>query len=277
MVRRTFIAACSFLLAAGAAGPVRAGNGNGLPPGERFVLNVIAFDADQCPAGDFTDSNRHMIAVQADFTPDGSGDLAGNQGGQSKIDIVRNNTIKITEGEEIRVLDGNACSKGGAELQLPADPYACDLDGDGVVDTDALNDPACVDQDLEFQSYQVFLRLVGRLGTSVGLTSCASEDTTDLDGDGIADGIDVDGDGVVDDTVLCSSENVVRVRTKGSKFEDVTRELLTLCLDTLTDGVLDGLCDERYSIFDGALTDAFWQWNTDGKAHAQLVFVPLPD
>jgi hypothetical protein len=38
---------------------------------------LIAFDAGNCPSGDFTDSNRHMIAVQANFTPpDGSGDLA---------------------------------------------------------------------------------------------------------------------------------------------------------------------------------------------------------
>ena len=38
-----------------------AGQGNGLPPGPHFMLNVIAFDAGHCPAGDFTDSNRHEI------------------------------------------------------------------------------------------------------------------------------------------------------------------------------------------------------------------------
>jgi hypothetical protein len=57
----------------------------------------------------------------------------------------------------------------------------------------------------------------------------------------------------------------------------VTRQLLTLCVDTLADGNLDGTCDARYGIFDPALIDAFWQWNRSGKAHAQLVFVPLPD
>jgi len=42
-----------------------AGNANNLPSGPRYMLNVIAFD--NCPAGDFTDSNRHMIAVKADY------------------------------------------------------------------------------------------------------------------------------------------------------------------------------------------------------------------
>jgi hypothetical protein len=254
-----------------------AGNGNGLPPGPRFMLNVIAYDADHCPSGDFTGSNRHMIAVQADFTPDGSGDLTTTQAGKDKNLIIRNNTIKLTKGSDIQVLDGNACSKGGAELMLPADPYRCDADGDGAVDEQAVDDPACIDQDLSFQEYRVLVRLVGRLDTAIGVTTCASENTQDLDGDGVADGIDVDGDGVVGDTVMCSTENVVKIRSRGSRFEDVTRELLTLCLDTLDDGNLDGACDFRYGIFDPALIDAFWQWNTQGKAHAQLVFVPIPD
>lgn len=61
----------SALLVAGviASPAAMAGQGNGLPPGERFVLNIIAFE--QCPAGDFTGSNRHMIAVEAGYIVDG--------------------------------------------------------------------------------------------------------------------------------------------------------------------------------------------------------------
>jgi len=239
-----------------------AGQGNNLPPGPHFMLNVIAFNAGNCPAGDFTDSNRHMIAVQANFTPDGSGILDTTQAGADKNLIIKTNTIKLTEGSDIQVIDGNACDKGGAELMLPADPFVCDADGDGAIDANRVNDPACVGENLQFQEYRVFLRLVGRLGTGIGVTTCADENT-----------VDVNGDGVIDDTVICSTENVVRVRGAGSKFEDVTRQLLTICVDT--DG--NGTCDARYGIFDPALEDAFWQWNTAGKAHAQLVFVPLPD
>lgn len=243
-----------------------AGQGNNLPPGPHFMLNVIAYDAGHCPAGDFTDSNRHMIAVQASFTPDGSGNLDATQAGTDKNLIIRTNTIKLTQGDDIQVIDGNACNKGGAELMLPADPFVCDVDGDSVIDANLVNDPSCVGENLQFQEYRVFLRLVGKLGTRIGVTTCADENT-----------VDVNGDGAVDDTVICSTENVIRVRSAGSKFEDVTRQLLTLCVDTLADGNLDGACDARYGIFDPAIEDAFWQWNTDGKAHAQLVFVPLPD
>ena len=252
----------TFILASGLAislvyGIALAGNGNGLPPGPRYMLNVIAYDKDNCPAGDFTGSNRHMIAVEADFN---AVDLGATQAGADKNVMVKQNTIKLTQGDHFQVLDGNACgSKQGAEFILPADPYNCTL-GDGTVVTD---DPACTGEDLSFQEYNVFIRLVGAKGTGVGITTCADE------------AVDLDGDGVIEDTILCSTENVVRMRAKGkvAKFENVTRQLLTLCLDT--DG--DTVCDARYPLFADELEDYFWQWNTKGKAHAQLVFIPIPD
>jgi hypothetical protein len=65
----------------------------------------------------------------------------------------------------------------------------------------------------------------------------------------------------------------MRGNGKFAKFENVTKQLLTLCLDT--DG--DTVCDSRYPLFAPELEDYFWQWNTSGKAHAQLVFIPIPD
>ena len=243
-----------------------AGNGNGLPPGPRYMLNVIAFDKDNCPAGDFTGSNRHMIAVEADFgTIDYDNETTSNQAGTHKDNMIKTNTIKLAQGDDFQVLDGNACgSKGGAEFMLPADPYYCDSNGDGEIDeNDIMNDPECTGEDLSFQEYKVFIRLVGAKGTGVGITTCADE------------AVDLDGDLVIEDTILCSTENVVRMRAKGkvAKFENVTRQLLTLCLDT--DG--DTVCDARYPLFANELEDYFWQWNTSGKAHAQLVFIPIPD
>ena len=41
--------------------------GNGSPSGADYNLQVIAFEADNCPQGDFTGSNRHQIAVQANY------------------------------------------------------------------------------------------------------------------------------------------------------------------------------------------------------------------
>ena len=94
-------------------------------------------------------------------------------------------------------------------------------------------------------------------------------------------GFDIDGDGIVgEDEILCSTESVVKVRATGKgsmQFTDETKSLLTICLDTYTDGNFDGRCDIRFPIFYAGLEDYFWQVIAGGKAHAQLVFIPLPD
>jgi len=48
---------------------------------------------------------------------------------------------------------------------LPADPYGC-----GMCIT---NDPACINEDLTFQEYKVYVRLVGQPNTKIGVTTCA--------------------------------------------------------------------------------------------------------
>lgn len=227
------------------------GNGNNLPSGPRYMLNVIAFD--NCPAGDFTDSSRHMIAVKANFTPDNSGDLTSTQAGKLASEMIKTNTIALTPGTDFQVLDGNACNKGGAVFQLPPDPYTCPID-----------DPYCLNTDPTFQEYRVFVRLVGKPKTAIGVTTCAEETVTNPDTN------------LPENIIVCSTENVVKVRMTGKdhqQFDDVSKELLTICLDT--DG--NGTCDIRYPLFAGPLFDYFWQWNTQGKAHAQLVFIPNPD
>jgi hypothetical protein len=218
-----------------------AGNGNNLPPGPRYNLQVIAYD--NCPAGDFTGSNRHQISVKADYQVV-SGDLSSHQGGTAKQDIIKQNTIKLapSDDSEFRVADGNACrGRGdGAELILPRDIYG---------------------------KYKVYVRLVGGPNTGIGVTSCAEElDLADFDGNGS------------EEEILCSTENVIEFRGSGSggkglKFTDYTKELLTVCVDTFDDLNFDGECDVRLGLFDPQLEYYFWQWNTQGRAHAQLVFV----
>ena len=224
-------------LFAGSAMAVKPGTkGNDLPMVSMdgaFKLQVIAFDKDHCPAGDFTGSNRHQIAVAADFH---SGDLSHNQAGKLQRDIIRNNTILLAPGPDFEVLDGNACSdedstskSAAAELQLPADVSS---------------------------TYVVFVRLVGAHDTGIGVTTCA----VDPGDPGTED----------DDVVVCSSDVLIKLRFKGDvpKFTDETAKLLTLTVDL-------GGGPEVVSLFDPRLEDFFWQWNTKGKAHAQLVFIPL--
>ena len=236
--------------------------GNGVGPGG-FSLEIIAFE--NCPGGDFTDSNRRMIAVEANYQAI-DGDMYSNQHQKLVKELIRNNTISLVpapEGESFNVLDGNACGSGkqDAILQLPITPENCD-----PCDTDPIL--------TGFTEYRVELALVGAPGSGIGVSTCGEEPTE----------VDVDGDGITDQILCTTEENVlVRYRKSGKPvWEDVSTQLLTVCLDIddsgdPADGIndLDGICDLRVGIFDTLLNGYFWQWNTDGKAHAKLRFKPV--
>ena len=111
----------AIIISIGATGTAFAANGVG--PGG-FSLEVIAFD--NCPDGDFTGSNRRMIAVEANYQVV-EGDMKSNQHHTLVKDLIRNNTISLVpapEGESFRVLDGNACGSGkqDAVFQMPITP-----------------------------------------------------------------------------------------------------------------------------------------------------------
>jgi hypothetical protein len=231
---------------------------NGVGP-DGFSLEIIAFH--NCPDGDFTGSNRRMIAVEADYQYVES-DIKSNQHHNLVKDLVRNNTIALTPGDHFQVLDGNACGAGkqDAELMLPITAENCD--------------PCTTDAALtDFTEYRVELALVGAPGSGIGVSTCGTEPVD----------VDVDGDGNTDQILCTTEENVlVRYRKNGKPiWEDVSTQLLTVCLDiddTPGDDVddLDGLCDQRVGIFDPLLYSYLWQWNTNGKAHAKLRFKPVP-
>ncbi len=109
-----------------------------------------------------------------------------------------------------------------------------DADGDGVT------------------AYSVYARALGKPGGSAVATTCF----TDAGGD-----------------TWCSTESVVLVRSTGKPtFKNVSRELLSLCLDT--DG--DGACDSRTFLFDDDNVDYFWSYGNDGLRLAQLRFYEIP-
>ncbi|HMB72714.1 MAG TPA: hypothetical protein VKQ06_04030 [Gammaproteobacteria bacterium] len=211
-----------------------------------FLLNVIAFE--QCPSGEFQGSNRHQIAVQ------------GTQSGNGQDSTARTNKIMLSASEngDFWVEDGNACL-GDARFHLPVDHLNCAAPCD-------LEEPT-------FTQYEVRMRLVGQPGGKVSITSCVLE-TED-------DSILVDSDETdTDAETLCSVEsNVWAVtRTVGNgktqnRFENVSKELLTVCVDTTDDGVSE--CDERIGLFDERGEEYWWNWDAYGRPHVQLVFVPV--
>ena len=110
-----------------------------------------------------------------------------------------------------------------------------DPDGDGVT------------------AYSVFARALGKPGGSAKATTCYTDPT--------------------DGSVYCSTESMVLVRGTGKQsFDNVSKELLTVCLDTNGDGV----CDTRTSLFSNSTYDYFWNYDNNGLKLAQLRFYEVP-
>jgi len=133
-------------------------------------------------------------------------------------------------------LDANG-TDGTAAFQLP-DP---DPDGDGVT------------------WYGVYLRPKGKPGQSMNLTTCGSGD--------------FDNDPLTPDEELCSLEVAIAVRGTGKpKVQNVSRELLSMCVDT--DG--DMKCDERIFLFDDRAHDYLWSVDNFGLRNAEVRFLEIP-
>jgi hypothetical protein len=171
-------------------------------------------------------------------------DLKGGDRHTIFVPLEGKSQIFLQEGD-FQVLDGNACDEGGAKFQLPANPFTCPED-----------DPECLNTDPTFQEYLVYARALGKPDGQAKITTCATDTDTG--------------------EIVCSTENVVLVRSKGkSSFRNVTKELTTLCLDT--DDPPDGVCDVRVGLFEDGFEGFFWDFDNDGLRLAQLRFYPIPD
>jgi hypothetical protein len=199
-----------------------------------FLLNVIAFE--RCPRGDFAGSNRRSIAVRADFV------------GLATDSVSTANKIFLQSGDDFLVEDGNACDADGARLQLPVDAANC---------RNCAAPPAVAPL---FRGFEVRARVLGKPAGNAAITGCVSMRE-----------IDPVTQAEVD-TSLCSvGQNEVWVGA-GNEWQNASRQLLTVCIDTSGDGV----CDDRVGLFDSSGRDYWWSFDNAGRPHVQLVFFPVP-
>jgi hypothetical protein len=140
--------------------------------------------------------------------------------------------------------------QGQTKIELSEGEFQV-LDGNGTDGTAAFQLPDPDPDGDGVTAYSVYARALGKPGGSAVATSCV----TDADG------------------TFCSTENVVLVRSTGkSTFRNVSRELLSLCLDTDADQI----CDTRVFLFDDENADYFWQYDNNGLRLAQLRFYEIP-
>ena len=261
MAKRSMVLLAALVFAFAVPGFAQQTTGNGSVSGPHFNLNLIGKNT--CPTQPMDDTNRHNIHVLLNYSDANPDNIVGDDPGNI-VTLNKTNKIFLVQGDPIdgssvqddfNVLDGNACDGDGASFRLPANPFSCPAE-----------DPECLETEPAFQEYWVFVRELGKPGGSGQLTTC-----------GISAGPDgVEGNN--DDEIVCSSENVVLVRTSGkSTFRNVTKEMTTLVLVVDEDG--DGVFDDtiRIGIFDPLLYQYYWDYDNNGLRLVQLRFVPVPE
>ncbi|MCX2738639.1 hypothetical protein [Pontibacter anaerobius] len=169
--------------------------------------------------------------------------MDGNSGHRIFVNLEGNTKINLANADDtdgsFRVLDANGTDQNGALFQLPS----ADLDNDGIT------------------SYSVFARALGKPGGGAMMTTCATDPTL----------VD-DPTTPEDETQVCSLESMVTLREKGgSKFDNVSRELLYIYADLDGDGTT-----ERVPLFDDRLEDYYWSYDNNGLKVLQLRFYDVP-
>lgn len=199
---------------------------NGAPNGPHYNLNLIGVPKGK--TAPMTGSDRHTIFVSASAS-------------SPKINLCQSGALNCAPSGGFQVLDGNATDANGALFALPSpDPNPYD---DTV---------GCAIGYTCTTTYSVYMRVLGKPGGSIRLTSCFS----DLSG------------------TWCSigAENIVtQTRSTGkSTFTNVSKQLLTVCYDADNSG---GGCDTRDYLFARSGASYWWDYlvNSDFKL-AQLRF-----
>lgn len=172
------------------------------------------------------------------------GDNDDNNGHRIFVSLNGHTKIKLYNGTDFEVLDADGTDNDGAAFQLPY-PGNCDTTDFSLCDLD----------------YSVYMRVLGKpVNSNYNIVTCADQL------------VDTDGDG----TYECSVESVslpnANGKGKNSKFTDVSKELLTICIDTNpADG--EGSCDLRAELFDDKFENFVWEVDANGHRLAQLRFI----
>ncbi|HET6226380.1 MAG TPA: hypothetical protein VFF27_08885 [Bacteroidia bacterium] len=119
------------------------------------------------------------------------------------------------------------------------------LDGNGTDGTASFQLPNPDPTNSGTTRYSVYARAVGKPGGTASMSTCATDPLTG--------------------TVVCS--NLTYVAVKGTKFQNVSAELLYIYADLDNDGTA-----ERYPLFDSRLQDYFWNYDNNGLKVLQLRF-----
>ena len=211
--------------------------------------NTTATTSDAKPVAKTTTSTTAATtSLVSAVATTGNGAPSGAHYNLNIIGVPKQKTADLT-GSNGHVIFVNLV--GNTKINLsPGDFQVLDANGtDGVA---AFQLPNPDPNGTGVTAYSVYARALGTPKGSAVATSC----TTDVLG-----------------VTYCSTENVVLVRSSGRQtFDNVSKQLLTVCLDTNGDGV----CDVRQSLFADSTSTYLWSYDNNGLKLAQLRFYQLP-
>ena len=190
-----------------------------------------------------------LVTVVA-ATPAGAGNGApsGSHYNLNLIGVSKGKTADLTSSNGHRIF---VPLSGNCKINLSIGDFQV-LDGNCTDGPSAFQLPDPDPDNDGTTAYSVYARALGKPGGSAVATTCQTDPATNEE--------------------WCSTENVVLVRDTGkSSFQNVSKELLSLCLDT--DG--DLICDTRTFLFDDSTKDYFWSYDNNGLKLAQLRFYPI--
>jgi hypothetical protein len=208
------------------------------------LLALISLSAPACMIGSEPEEDLDaLLAAQGNGAPSG-----GLQFSLNIIGVAKGKSPNLSGGDGRRIF---VPLTGTSKINLSEGDFAV-LDANATDGTGAFQLPSPDPDGDGVTSYSVFSRALGQPGGSSTTTTCATDPTT--------------GD------TVCSSLSSVLVRTAGgSKFTNVSKELLFVVADIDGDGDLD-----RVGLFDDRLQDYFWNYDNNGLRLAQLRFYEVP-
>jgi hypothetical protein len=177
-------------------------------------------------------------------TTTGNGAPSGSHYNLNIIGVKDAKNVSFNGGDGHRIFVPLA---GSTKILLNEGDFAV-LDANGTDGSASFQLPNPDPENDGITEYSVYARALGTPGGSSKTTTCATDPTT--------------GD------LYCSVESMVLVRNSGgSKFSNVSKQLLYVYADIDGDGTID-----RVPLFGDQLEDYYWQYDNNGLKVAQLRF-----
>lgn len=174
----------------------------------------------------------------------GNGAPSGSHYNLNIIGVPRNKTADLTGNDGHRIF---VPETGSTKILLSEGDFQV-LDANGTDGSASFELPNPDPTNSGTTTYSVYARALGKPGGSSTTTTCATDP--------------VGGD------TYCSINQLVEVRSKGgSKFSNVSKELLYIYADINGDGTID-----RVPLFGSELEDYYWQYDNNGLKLLQLRF-----